>query len=226
MTLPLPAPGRVNATPLADNHPSDHDVIVDSVNELWADLNDALDAARYRTYDTVADRDADTGAHVEGTLAWATSERVLAIWHGEWQVLTQPFTPFVPRCFFGDTEMRALGPPPPYQTGYRLSYGVVEFSIGHRFGQIADPPLMDPTDILMVLPPVPPDGQGGFGTAYVVDVTGVGAVGGMGGVYNPTQLSIVVPGFGGLLRRSDLGPAGGNIDVFMNGTYTTATFAL
>lgn len=230
MTLPMTPPGRVNATALLDNHPTDHDDIVAAVNELWSGLTDVLTAARYRTYDTVTDRNADTGAHVEGTLAWATSERVLAIWHGTWEVLFQPFTPFVPRMFIGAIELRPLGPPPPYQTGYRLSYGVVEFSIGHRFGEIPDG---TSTDIVYLMPPTdntgaiiaPPDGQGGFGTAYLVDITGVGAVGGMGGVYNPTQLSIVMPGTTGLLTRANLGATGGQVDVFMNGAYTTGTFS-
>lgn len=234
MSLPelhLTPPGRSNATTLLNNHPDDHNLIVDAINDISDFLNDVTGRATYRVYDTVTARNADTDAHIEGMLTWAVSERQMAVWHGQWFILFQPFTAFTPRLFIGTAELRPLGPPPPYQTGYRLSYGVVEFSIGHRFGQIPD---SAGTDILYVMPPTndagaiiaPPDGQGGFGTAYLVDITGNGAVGGMGGVYNPTQLAIVVPGTGGLLRRSDLGPAGGEIDVFLNGSYTTATYAV
>lgn len=224
--LPITPPNRTNATALLNAHPGDHNLIVDAINEVDDELNVALSRANYRIYDTVALRNADVTAHVEGMLSWAVSERQLCIWHGEWQVLLMPYTPFIPRCFIGDDELAAIGPPPGYQSGWRLSYGIVQFSIGHRFGQLAAPPTHEPTDIVYILPPILPDGQGGFGNAYVVDVTDVGAVGGMGGVYDALKLAIVMPADQGLLNRSHLGADGGEIDVFMNGFYTTATYAL
>ena len=60
-------------------------------------------------------------------------ERILAVYHGEWEVLSMPFTVFTPRLFIGSAELAPLGPPPAYQSGWQLDYGVVRFSIGHRF---------------------------------------------------------------------------------------------
>lgn len=226
MVLPLTPPARTNATTLLTNHPGDHNLIVDAINEVDANLDLALSRANYRIYPTKADRNADTGAHVEGMLAWCISERQLALWHGEWQILLMPYTPFVADCYIGTSHLAPVGPPPGYQSGWRLSYGVVEFSIGHRYGQLAPPPAQPATAVLYCSPPIPPDGQGGFGNAYVVGLDGLGAVGGFGGAYNPTQLSIVMPGTAGLMKRQNLGTDGSEIDVFMNGFYTTATYSL
>ena len=226
MSLPMTPPARTNATPLFDLHPADHNYIVTAINEVNAELTLALGDANYRVYPTVEDRDADTSAHVEGMLSWVISQRQLSVWHGEWEVFFMPYTPFTPQCFIGENELAPIGPPPAYQSGYRLSYGVVEFSVAHRYGVLKDPPEQNDDDILFVVPPIPPDGQGGFGNAYVADPD-LGVVGGIGGAFNVDQLAIVMPGavLPGLMTRLELGNSGNEIEVFMNGFYTTSTYA-
>src|SRR4051794_39854794 len=106
----LPPPGRTNVTTLFDNHPADHDALVDALNGLGVRIDDLETAAQYRTYATIADRDADTSAHILGMITWAISERTLAVWNGEWDVLNEPFIAFSPKLWIGGTGMANVTP--------------------------------------------------------------------------------------------------------------------
>lgn len=248
MVLPLPAPGRTNTTALLDNHPSDHNTLVDAINEVNADLQDALLSANYRVYNTLADRNADVTAHIEGMLAWSISERTLSIWHGEWTVIFEPFIAFTPHLWIGSTEFRNVTPTSgtAYQSGYRHEFGKCAFYIAARFGQLGP----SETGVLSVMPPLRPTntGSGPAGSGYAV-VPDLGAVGGMSVGFNGTtslpapsdgtplvqgQLAIVMPGTGGLLDRADMGSGSGSIgggnpgefDVFLSGFYPLYGFVV
>lgn len=244
----LPPPGRSNVTTLLDSHPADHNAIVDGLNGLGLRVDALETAAQYRVYDTLADRDADISAHVDGMLTWAISERTVAVWNGEWTVLAEPFTAFSPHLWIGTLEFNNVTPTSgtAYQSGFRRMFGSCEFYIAARFGELGP----SQSGNLIVMPPVRPTdtGSGPFGNAYCV-VPEDGAVGGMSGAFNGSaaqpapsngdplvigQLAIAMPGTGGLMDRGDMGSGNGSIsggnngefDVFMSGRYPMFGFVV
>jgi hypothetical protein len=220
----LPPPGRTNSTPLLGSHPGDHNEIVDALNDL-GDLVDSIrTAASYRVFDTIAGRDGDVSAHVEGMLAWANSEMTLALWHGEWIILQEPFQPWVPVVHMGAAVYALTAN---RGCGFRHEYGSCRFYISLRVLLGTS----DPDDVLYVEPPLVPTSQGGFGVGYVVDPT-AGSIGGLGlhdehiggGSGAPPALAIGMPGVEGLMARRHLA-AVGEFDLYMSGFYATAAFA-
>jgi hypothetical protein len=226
----LPPPGRTNTTTLFDNHPGDHNQIVDSLN-LVAGRVDALENAAYmRVYSNIAARNADTSAHIEGMLSWAAGDQTLAVWHGAWWILEEPFHAFTPRLWIGTVEF-ALGATP--VTGYRHSYGSCQFYISANWGVLG--PGVTTGDISM-LPPITPDpaANGGFGSMYVSPMAATAPVVGLG-LFNGTttlsgaphagQLAIGSPLDGRLLNRNDL-PPNGNFNCYASGFYPITEMAV
>jgi hypothetical protein len=232
----LPPPGRTNTTLLHDLHPDDHNVIVDAINGVDVALAAAVAAGHYRIYFSLAERDADTAARVDGTLAWAAVEGVLAVWRVEaWLTLFEPLIDFEPHLWIGTAEFDNVIPvaTPPYRSRYRHEFGVCRFWIAARFGSLG----AGATGTLAIQAPLPPAvytvtivtpeetftdevSSGAFGTAYAV--TGDhGAIGGIGGVYDGTvtllgasgagQLAIVMPDTGGLMDDTDMGGGASSI---------------
>src|SRR5262249_54332070 len=146
----IPAPGRTNATPLFDNHPADHNTIVDALNSVANRVDDLETSAYYRVYANKAARNADTSAHVTGMLTWPAAEATLPIWEGAWTILPEPFRPFPPPLWVGTTEF-ALGATP--SCGYRHVYGSCQFYISANWGVLGP----GQTGDISMLPPLIPD---------------------------------------------------------------------
>ena len=208
----LPPPGRTNATWLHDLHPENHNALVDAVNQLAARLPEVWDNIHLVVYADDGVRDGDTGQG-DGTLAWTVTEGTLAIAEGgAWTVLLSRMQTFDPRAWIGDDEL-TLVPVDGYVSRYRQEFGVCWFLVHARFSGLDD----GLAGTLSVLPPLTPDVDAGgpFQMAYAVVPT-LGAIGGMRGAYNGTttlagapaagQLAFVMPGIGGLMQRTDMGP--------------------
>jgi hypothetical protein len=220
----LPPPGRTNTTPLPDNHPADHNQIVDAINIIANQVSALAVAGNYRTYASIADRNADTGARVNGMLTYAVAERTLAVWGGAWLIMMEPFQPFTPRLWLGNTEMGRGSVP---SCGYRHAFGSCQFYITCNWG-VLGPGLSG--DISM-LPPLAPDpaANGGFGTMFVSPMAATAPLVGLG-LFNGTttlagapyagQLAIGSPLDGRLLNRNDL-PPNGNFNAYASGFYPT-----
>jgi hypothetical protein len=226
----LPGPGRTNATPLLDSHPGDHNAIVDAINVVANRVDDLETTAYYRTYATLAARNADTSAHIEGMLAWAAADRTLAVWHGAWLILDEPWQPFTPHLFIGTTEM-GLGATP--SCGYRHTFGACQFYLSSNWG-VLGPAL---SGDIGLHPPLPPDpaANGGFGTMYVspmaddAPVVGLGLFNGLAsahlpGMVNDGVLMIGSPLDGRVLNRDDL-PPNGNFNCYASGIFPTAVYS-
>jgi hypothetical protein len=186
----------------------------------------------------LAARNADATAHVNGMLAWAVSERVLAIWDTGWSILYEPFIPFQPRLWVGGVEYAYVPHPPSggapgYNSGYRHEFGSCNFYIAARFGDMG---AAAPNDLIYIMPPLPPaaDSVGPFGSAVVVSINSIGQVAGAGvfdgkvapalaGATVQGHLSMSMPGTKGLLRAGDLAPDG-EFDIFWSGFYPTDSF--
>lgn len=239
LDIVLPPSSRANSTLLHDLHPEDHDAIVDAINQVVAAQAGLADAGRYRIYTTVAARNADTSAEVDGMLAWAGTDGVLAVWHSTWQTLFEPLIDFTPRLWIGTAELANVTPvvTPPYRSRYRHEFGMCRFWIAARFGSLG----AGATGTMAIMCPLPPAiytvtivtgppghettytddvSSGAFGMAYAV--TGDhGAIGGIGGVYDGTitltgapsagELAIVMPGTAGLMTDVHMGGGSSSI---------------
>jgi hypothetical protein len=241
----LPPPARTNTTPLYDNHPDDHNVMVDAVNQLAAGVGTYVSTIMLKVYADIATRQIDEPP--EGTLGWAVAEGNLAIYHShtlgsgavssEWIVLRETMQDFTPRCWIGAAEQTYVpvtddGTGQPYQSRFRQDFGYCFFSVQARFSGLTSGQSGD----LAVMPPLQPTGlttggavlSGPFSVAYVVVPT-TGAIGGVGGAWNgsdvltgsahPGKLAIVMPGTQALLDRSEMGSGSGTFDVIMAGSY-------
>ena len=220
----LPPPGRTNTSVLFDDHPDDHNEIVDALNVLADKLADATTLAGYRVYATVAARDADAGAHVEGMLAWTEAELTLAVWHGEWMVVREPpQDTWAPVIKLGAETLTVIAGAD-YTHWYRHDFGVCTFGL---YMVMEPPDGTNAADVLTVDPPLTPTSEGGAGVGFcLVDPGPSGAIG-VGTVVDPTRMAILKPPTG-LLTRGDLGfsmPLTSNVEVFMAGQYATGAFS-
>jgi hypothetical protein len=216
----LPPPGRTNTTPLFNDHPDDHNHIVAAVNELADKVTDAIDIPNYRVYADKAARDADATAHVEGMLAWAVTERTLAIWHGAWNVVREPpLDTWAPVIKLG-AEVLTVITGADYTHWYRHDFGVCTFGL---YQVMAPPTGTNVADVLTIDPPLVPTSEGGAGVGFVLTSEIPGAIG-VGTVVDPTRMAILKPPTG-LLTRGDLGTLGAsNVEVFSTGQYATGAF--
>lgn len=242
----LPPPGRVNGTPLYNDHPDDHNVVVDAINALHAGFLTYQDTIHLVVYPDLATMYADA-SQPEGTLGWAlgaygSAYAALAVYDPNtfgWVIITEPMHLFTPRAWIGGTEL-TLVPTTGYQSKMRQDFGYCWFMIRARFGGLNT---ISGSGVFAVMPPIAPTtvGAGPFQMAYCVVPT-LGAIGGIAGAFDgnnvsvpalpgasvPGHLACVMPGGGGLMDRGDMGPGtpGGQFDVFMSGFYPILGFVV
>lgn len=247
LSIVLPPPNRLNGTRLHDDHPDDHNVVVDAINALYSGVAGFVSTIHMVTYATRALMLADA-SQPAGTLGYSMADATLAIYVPDhymlgypWTIIVEPMHTFTPRCWIGTTELTIV-PTTGYRSQIRQEFGYLWFEIHARFGGLDT---ISGTGNLAVMPPISPSPSvtGTFSLAYAI-CPSVGAVGSMSGAWDGTtvlsgapitgQIAIVMPAGAGLMDRSDMGPSSGTppidggstgqFDLSLAGQYPIAGF--